>query len=102
MFRVAVAAAEMLSVVDPAGGGNKEQAQVPAAVAAPPVWDLVAAVAVEVVVGAGNAEKERSNEMKSTSSNKNLLGLAWVLSAIAMISLPVPALLTDQQPAVKE
>ena len=40
--------------------------------------------------------------MKSTSSHKNLLGLAWVVSAIAMISLPVPALLTGQQPAVKE
>lgn len=40
--------------------------------------------------------------MKSTSSSKNLLGLVWIVAAIAMVSLPVPALLTGQQPAPKE
>ena len=39
--------------------------------------------------------------MKTTSANKNLLGLAWALSAIAMASLSVPALLTAQQSAEK-
>jgi hypothetical protein len=39
--------------------------------------------------------------MKTTSANKNLLGLAWALSAIAMAGLSVPALLTAQQSAEK-
>jgi hypothetical protein len=40
--------------------------------------------------------------MKSISANKNLLGLAWAVSAIAMACLSVPALLTAQQPEAKE
>lgn len=40
--------------------------------------------------------------MKSTSPNKNLLGLVWIVAAIAMVSLPVSALLAFQQPAAKE
>lgn len=40
--------------------------------------------------------------MKSTSANKNLLGFARIVAAIAMMSLLVPVLLTGQQPAPKE
>ena len=40
--------------------------------------------------------------MKSISANKNLLGLAWAVSAIAMACLSVPDLLTAQQPEAKE
>lgn len=40
--------------------------------------------------------------MKSASANKNLLGLAWAVSAIALACLSVPVLLTAQQPTAKE
>ena len=96
----AEAADVMPSVVVPAD--STEPAHAPTAAAVRRVWDRAAvAVAEEAAVGAGRTEK-RSNEMKSISANKNLLGLAWAVSAIAMACLSVPALLTAQQPEAKE
>src|ERR1700761_432177 len=89
--------------VEAAPEGTTERAHALAAAAVHRVWDRVAVVAVaeEAAVGAGRTEK-RSNEMKSISANKNLLGLAWAVSAIAMACLSVPALLTAQQSETKE
>lgn len=58
MFRAVVAAAGMLSVADLGAEGTTEQAHAPAAVAVPPVWDLVAAAAdEEAAVDGGRTEK---------------------------------------------
>jgi len=57
MFRAVAAAAGMLSVADPGAEGTTEQAHAPAAVAVPPVWDLVAAVDEEAAVDGGRTEK---------------------------------------------
>jgi len=103
--RVAAGAADVMpsEEVEAAPEGTTERAHALAAAAVHRVWDRVAVVAVaeEAAVGAGRTEK-RSNEMKSISANKNLLGLAWAVSAIAMACLSVPALLTAQQSETKE